>query len=1428
MDTNASYRLESGSRETFPAFPLHRRIDMNINGLPPKFIPTKPAHFDIERVIRPNILALQPYRCARDDYSEGILLDANENALGHSIPLGPNDPAAKLDLHRYPSPTFDDIKTQIAQMRSLPGTEYVFLGVGSDEIIDLLMRICVAPGKEKILTTPPTYGMYAVKKAIDADPLIKLVFLCSPGNPTGTRIPIPVIRELLEYQNFKGVVVVDEAYIDFAGENASAAALAVQYANLCVMQTVSKSFGLAGIRLGIAIAHPALIQVLTNTKAPYNISAPTASLALSALQPDAVTSMRQKVSQLVASRGALLKELAKLSALGLGPSIGGNDANFVVVPVLEKNGNGKPDNTRAHAIYKTLAEEEGVVVRYRGSHTIPPHLALMLKHKKAPTPQDLYRARKQREEDEKDAYLPPGLVNHGNTCFMNSTLQGLIATQSLHDLVISGHVSSQLHDVAGSSILSRRSPLLTNGHGVGGQYEHAWSEGMPLGDKWLDIMQRAWIVQDARKRQSMSPKDLLTTIGTKYDQYLDFQQQDAHEFLRHLLDAMRMEEADLIKKRQPPAPNGKRRKRDTQPPPEQPSPLAPDATPTPASLHLQHTEDAKLESFVDMLFGGRLASILVCEKCKKISVTYEDFNDLSLSIKPEDYVKERKRDRFKMIAKKLRFRPKELGLGPVPMQRASSVPASPVRRSMDVAPHDEEVPVNEGPRRGSFDHSRPERGSSEDEGRNGFEEDGDGDDEKEKEKEVKQTGESSKNSCSAEVVRVDTKESVHFDSAKVEAHREARKEEREHKDKEKEKDPWNKLGRRVSVAMKMGGKQASKRLSRSMDRHRNRDTESTKDEDSSKEYSRPSSRRGGAIDSGSEMGDMSDANRSRAVSPVRSPLTSPPMTAPINPFEMRRLSSDPLIEKRAKSPRPPKASREEAAYLRRILADVNPSVPSAFTLLHQALSNAGSGALGAQSPTAQSFLTKLGYLPGVEECLRLFTAVEVMDGENMVGCHRCWKIANGTYKPKHSANILHEDEEDGSDERGEEPPIQSQVFPEKAPSSSAESSPDLSKLSPASTPVILTKTNPSSLFLTDNTSSMSCPTTIESAASKVETSILLPAQPDTAYGGLPIPSISATAPDTPLTSPVSKSTPTLPSSRPESVAGQSAAASLLAPAVKRRSKAGPSKKTDESSDSSDDEFDSSASDASASALSDASSAASSVASPTVSPRTSLSKLRSDRPALPRSHSAESSLAMKSSIPRSQQVVPRRMYKRYLVATPPPILVVHLKRFQQTSKTPIMSFSAGFKKLDEFVAFPEYLDLSPYLTPRKEDFGLGKPGKDRSKRRAAKSKDEKCMYRLYAVVVHIGNMLGGHYISYTALPPAHTPRTTSAPSTPDLGEATPTPAAMLPHIAEQSSDSSKDTKAPPRQWAYISDTVVRLTTLEEVLKAKAYICMYERV
>ncbi|KAL1412202.1 histidinol-phosphate transaminase [Vanrija albida] len=369
--------------------------------------PSAPAHFALEPLIRPNILSLVPYRAARDDYSDGVLLDANENAYGPSLSanfaqLASSDAGAatlsllseaeRAVLNRYPSPTHDDLKRRIAALRNLPNEDWVFLGVGSDEVIDMLYRVLCVPGKDVAITTPPTYGMYAVSAQINdvgvvkvplvleggafqleeekldaafkANPNAKLLFICSPGNPTGTLIPLDAIKRIASNPNFKGVIVVDEAYIDFAPEGTSAAALVKEFANIAVSQTLSKSFGLAAIRLGYLLASPELIQILTNAKAPYNVSLPTASLALASVSPSGLEVMQKNTATLIANRNNLVEELLKIPSIGAVP--GGNHANFVLAQVLDKPG-GKPDNKRANAVYKEMAENRGVVVRFRGN-----------------------------------------------------------------------------------------------------------------------------------------------------------------------------------------------------------------------------------------------------------------------------------------------------------------------------------------------------------------------------------------------------------------------------------------------------------------------------------------------------------------------------------------------------------------------------------------------------------------------------------------------------------------------------------------------------------------------------------------------------------------------------------------------------------------------------------------------------------------------------------------------------------------------------------------------------------------------------------------------------------------------------------------------------------------------------------------------------
>jgi len=181
-------------------------------------------------------------------------------------------------------------------------------------------------------------------------------------------VPLSVTKELLESPDFKGLIIIDEAYIDFASphESASAASLIDDYPNLVILQTLSKGFGLAAIRLGMALASPELVQILSNAKAPYNISAPTAALADRALAPESLVVMRSKVQQLIQGREWLVTALEEFIQRGdLGDRVGGLDSNFVMFPIL-KRGTREPDNVRAQKVYKKLAETEGVVVRFRG------------------------------------------------------------------------------------------------------------------------------------------------------------------------------------------------------------------------------------------------------------------------------------------------------------------------------------------------------------------------------------------------------------------------------------------------------------------------------------------------------------------------------------------------------------------------------------------------------------------------------------------------------------------------------------------------------------------------------------------------------------------------------------------------------------------------------------------------------------------------------------------------------------------------------------------------------------------------------------------------------------------------------------------------------------------------------------------------------
>lgn len=312
-------------------------------------------------LIRNNILDLKPYASARSEFdaAAAVMLDANENPLGGAF-------------SRYPDPLQKDLKQQLSRARGVdPGS--IFIGNGSDEAIDLLIRICCRPGTaDSILVCPPTYGMYevcaatndvpvvrvpldaafgldvaAIRRALTPD--IKLVFICSPNNPTGNLMGAEDLEAILDVA--PGLVVIDEAYIDFAAA-ASWSLRLDAYPNLVVLHTCSKAWGLAGLRVGMAFAHPGLIAILNKVKPPYNVAAASQQLALTALRDG---------ERYEANRRELLRQRERLEAALLAvPAIRQvfrSDANFLLVKVAD-----------ASALYGYLLQA-GIVVRNR--HTTP-------------------------------------------------------------------------------------------------------------------------------------------------------------------------------------------------------------------------------------------------------------------------------------------------------------------------------------------------------------------------------------------------------------------------------------------------------------------------------------------------------------------------------------------------------------------------------------------------------------------------------------------------------------------------------------------------------------------------------------------------------------------------------------------------------------------------------------------------------------------------------------------------------------------------------------------------------------------------------------------------------------------------------------------------------------------------------------------------
>lgn len=321
--------------------------------------------FDLSKLVRPNISKLVAYSSARDEFSgeAKVFLDANENSLG--------SPLLKW-YNRYPDPHQRAIKQKLSVIKGI-APEHIFLGNGSDECIDLLFRCFCEPGKDNVIICPPTYGMYevsanindvAVKKAplledfqldlvhletlVDAN--TKLIWLCSPNNPTGNALNRVDIETVLN--NFNGIVVVDEAYINFAKQKSFIQEL-TDYPNLVVLQTLSKAWGLAGLRLGMAFASTAIIEVLDKVKPPYNINQATQELVLKAL--DEVGQVNDMIRLLVDMREALAEVFRSMPTV---EKVYPSDANFLLVKIKE-----------ARKIYEFLLGK-GIVLRDRSNVTL--------------------------------------------------------------------------------------------------------------------------------------------------------------------------------------------------------------------------------------------------------------------------------------------------------------------------------------------------------------------------------------------------------------------------------------------------------------------------------------------------------------------------------------------------------------------------------------------------------------------------------------------------------------------------------------------------------------------------------------------------------------------------------------------------------------------------------------------------------------------------------------------------------------------------------------------------------------------------------------------------------------------------------------------------------------------------------------------------
>lgn len=317
------------------------------------------SNFDLNNLIRENIKSLKPYSSARDEYKDAttteiIFLDANENPFNNGV-------------NRYPDPQQYKVKEMLSEMKGV-NKKNILLGNGSDEVLDLIFRVFCEPNVDNVITLPPTYGMYSVLANINAienrtvllteyfqpkvdqilkkvDVYSKILFLCSPNNPSGNSFTEDTVEELLI--NFNGLVVIDEAYIDFSEQKSWLDKLAV-YPNLIITQTLSKAYGLAGIRLGVCYASEEIIHFLNSIKPPYNVNELTQQKAVERLSK--IEEVKNEVIEIIQQRNFVVKELKDVSFIKI---IYPTDCNFVMVKV---------DN--ANKRYNQLIEK-GIVVRNR-------------------------------------------------------------------------------------------------------------------------------------------------------------------------------------------------------------------------------------------------------------------------------------------------------------------------------------------------------------------------------------------------------------------------------------------------------------------------------------------------------------------------------------------------------------------------------------------------------------------------------------------------------------------------------------------------------------------------------------------------------------------------------------------------------------------------------------------------------------------------------------------------------------------------------------------------------------------------------------------------------------------------------------------------------------------------------------------------------